>query len=96
MKNKNGVKKKKKKIIEYLIKKQQLEHLLVLEVKVGKSCEEVGIEIESCVVETDPLFDDLSSKSSHESLSFTGHSSKKRCMVLRVSPSLSISVSFTL
>lgn len=44
----------------------------------GKSLEAVGMEIESRVVETELVFDDLSSKSSHDPLSFGGHSSKNR------------------
>lgn len=55
----------------------KLNHHGALELKMGKSCEE-GMEIDRLVVESDAFFDDLSSKSSHESLDFGGHSSKKR------------------
>ena len=36
----------------------------------GSSLEAVGMEIESRVVETEPIFDDLSLKSSHDPPSF--------------------------
>lgn len=53
-------------------------HYGFLDLKMGKSLEAAGIEIESRVVETEPVFDDLSSKSCHDPLSCGGHSSKNR------------------
>lgn len=51
--------------------------LLELKMEEKSCCDELGIDIESRVAETEPVFDDLSSKSSHDSLSFGDHSSKK-------------------
>ena len=53
-------------------------HYGLLNPKMGKSLEVVGIEVEGRMVETEPVFDDLSSKSSRDPLSFGGHSSKNR------------------